>query len=478
MSLFRRLSRALLLALCPLLGAAQELPREAEKLYLLLCANCHGERLEGGLAPPLAADAWKHGDGGDEHLARIITEGVPGTEMIAFGAALDPARVRALAVYVRERSVRAQEDRTRYAKPLPNQTVQSEVARFRVETVVEGLKIPWAIAFLPDSRDLLVAERDGRVLLVRDGKLQPRPISGTPRVWAQGQGGLFVVQAHPDYAKPGNGWIYLAFSDPGRRDDEAMTAIVRGRIRDGRWIDEQEIYRAPASLYRRSSVHFGTRLVFADGYLFFGIGDRGSQKDAQDLSRPNGNIHRIHDDGRVPADNPFAKTPEALPTLWSYGHRNPQGIVARPGTGGATIELWETEHGPRGGDELNLVRRGANHGWPLITHGMNYSGTPVSALTAREGLEQPVVHWTPSIAVCGLEIYTGDKFPAWKGDLLVGSLRQEELRRVVLDGERVKSQEILFRGIGRIRTVQQGPDGLVYIGLEQPGRIVRLAPAE
>jgi glucose/arabinose dehydrogenase len=306
--------------------------------------------------------------------------------------------------------------------------------------------------------------------------LEPEPIAGTPKVWAQSQGGLLVVEAHPDYAR--NGWIYLAFSDPGEKAGEAMTAVVRGRIRDGRWVDEEQIYRAPRELYRSAGVHFGTRLVFAEGYLFFGIGDRGAQDQAQDLKRPNGKIHRVHDDGRVPADNPFVKTPGALPTIWSYGHRNPQGIVARPGTAGAGFQLWETEHGPRGGDELNLVRRGANYGWPLITYGMNYNGTPITSETGRPGLEQPVLHWTPSIAACGLAVYEGNAFSGWRGNLITGSLQQQELRRLVLDGETVREQEVLFRGIGRVRSVHVSPQGEVLVCLEGPGRVVRLVPVK
>jgi glucose/arabinose dehydrogenase len=457
---------------------AQELSRDAAKLYTQLCASCHGQNLDGGAGGSLIDGLWKLGDGGDEHLARMITDGAPEVGMPGFGAVLDAPRARALTIFLREKAVRAQEQGTAYAKPVDNQLVQSEAAAFRVETVVAGLDIPWSLGFLPGSGDLLIAERDGRLLVLRESKLLPEPIAGTPRVWAQGQGGLLVVQAHPDYAAPGNGWVYLAFSDPGEEADEAMTAIVRGRILDGRWTDEQEIYRAPRDLYRRGGVHFGTRLVFDQGYLFFGIGDRGAQNEAQYLALPNGKIHRLHDDGRVPTDNPFVGREGVLPSIWSYGHRNPQGIVARPGTTGDTLQIWETEHGPRGGDELNLVKRGANYGWPLITYGMNYNGTPVTADTTRAGLEQPVVHWTPSIAVCGLDFYSGDRFPGWKGNLFAGALAQQELRRLVLEGDRVKSQEVLFRGIGRVRAVQAGPDGLLYVCLEQPGRVVRLVPAE
>ncbi len=461
----------------PSAAPAQELSRNAQELYVQLCAACHGRNLEGGSGGSLLEGGWFNAAGDDTQLEKIITQGLPEAGMPGFGDALDAPRVRALAVYLRERFVRAQERGTTFHRPAENVTVRSEAAAFRTETVVEGLNIPWSLAFLPGTSDMLIAERDGRLLLVRDGKLQPEPIAGTPRVVARGQGGLMVVQPHPDYAAPGNGWLYLAFSDPGP-GDTTMTAIVRGRIRDGRWTDEQQIYRAAPEHYTRAGHHFGVRLVFDQGYLFFGIGDRGQQHEAQDLGRPNGKMHRIHDDGRIPDDNPFVGRPGALPTIWSYGHRNPQGIVARPGTTGESLQIWLTEHGPRGGDELNLVQRGANFGWPVVTHGINYSGTPVSAETSRPGMVDPVVFWTPSIAVCGLEFYTGDRFPGWKNNLFVGGLRQEEVRRVVLEGDRVKSQEVIFRGIGRVRTIHQGPDGLLYVGLETPGRVIRLVPAE
>jgi glucose/arabinose dehydrogenase len=472
-----RHAAVVLAALVAPLAPAQELTRDAAKLYVQFCASCHGENLDRGVGGSLLEGTWMRPGGDDSHLEQIITQGMPDSGMPGFGEVLDAPRVRALAVYVRERAVRAEERNTSFHKPAENQVVRGEAAAYRLETWVEGLSIPWALAFLPGTNDALVAERDGRLLLVREGKLQPRPIEGTPAVVARGQGGLMVVQAHPDYAAPGNGWIYLAFSDPGE-NNTVMTAIVRGRVRDGRWTDEQPIYRAAPEHYSRAHHHFGTRLVFDQGYLFFAVGDRGAQDLAQELGRPNGKIHRIHDDGRVPADNPFVGRAGALPTIWSYGHRNPQGIVARPGTTGDSLQIWLTEHGPRGGDELNLVKRGANFGWPVVTHGLNYNGTPISARTSHPDMESPVVHWTPSIAVCGLDFYSGERFPAWRGNLFVGALRSEEVRRVVLEGDRVKSQEVLFRGIGRVRTVHEGPDGLLYVGLENPGRIVRLVPAD
>jgi glucose/arabinose dehydrogenase len=461
---------------CPAQPASAELTHDVAKLYAQFCASCHGANFEGGLGGSLIDDVWKHGDGSDEHIMNIIANGKAEIGMPGFGAVMDPARLRGLVVFLREKAVRAKEQGVGYAKPLPDTVVKSRAADFRLEVVAEGLDIPWSVAFLPGAEGMLIAERNGSVRVLREGKLLPEPVANTPKVFAQGQGGLLLVKAHPDYATPGNGWIYLAFSDPAE-GGRAMTAVLRGRIRENRWVDEQVIFRAPPDTYLTGGSHFGTRLVFDQGYLYFGIGERGRQDNAQVLRLPNGKIHRSHDDGRVPTDNPFVSTPGALPTIWSYGHRTPQGLVARPGTTGETLQLWETEHGPRGGDELNIVKRGANYGWPLITYGMNYNGTPVSADTARDGLVQPVLHWTPSIAVCGIDFYDGDRFPGWKGNLFVSSLAQQELRRLVLAGDTVTEQEVLFRGIGRVRAVQSGPDGLIYACLEGPGRVVRLVPA-
>jgi glucose/arabinose dehydrogenase len=215
-------------------------------------------------------------------------------------------------------------------------------------------------------------------------------------------------------------------------------------------------------------------LVFdGAGTLFFTIGERGSKEDAQDLTRPNGKVHRVKEDGSIPADNPFLQVSNAVPSLWTYGNRNPQGLARNPVNG----DLWAVEHGPRGGDELNLIRRGLNYGWPVITYGMDYNGSPISALTAKEGMEQPVTYWTPSIAVCDLEFYTGKAFPGWRGDLFATALAQQELRRIVLDGQRVKEQEVLFKDIGRVRAVITGPDGCLYVALNQPDKIVRVEPA-
>ncbi|MFM1851300.1 MAG: hypothetical protein RIS54_984 [Verrucomicrobiota bacterium] len=450
-------------------GAVTTQGQDVRELYQTYCANCHGARLEGGLGGNLVDDTWKHG-ADDDSLTRVIREGVVDAGMPAFGATLDEAQVRGLVVYLREMGARAAAAQTEFSRPTPETVTTSEVQRFRLEVVTDRLEIPWSLAFLPDGR-LLVTERAGRLRVITDDRLEPEPITGTPKVWAQSQGGLMAVAVHPENAT--NGWIYLAFSDPGS-GASAMTAIVRGRIRDGRWVDQEDVFRIPAPYYKRGGVHFGCRMVLHDGYLFFTHGERGTATDAQDLSRPNGKVHRVHDDGRVPADNPFVGRGDAFATIWTYGNRNPQGLALEPATG----RLWETEHGPRGGDELNVIEPGRNYGWPVITYGMNYNGTPITGETAREGMEQPVVHWTPSIAVGDIAFYLGDAFPSWKGNLFVTALAAEELRRLVIVDGRVTHQEVLFKGIGRVRSVVTGPDGALYLGLEGPGRVVRLVPAE
>jgi glucose/arabinose dehydrogenase len=376
-----------------------------------------------------------------------------------------------MVIYIREQGARYARERTTFAKPDPNMTVKSELHPFTLETVVEGVETPWSIAFLPDGR-MLVTEKPGRLRIVEKGKLLPEPVSGTPPVWAKGQGGLLDVAVHPDYAK--NGWIYLSYSDPGP-DETALTAVVRGKLRDGQFVDQQHIYKAPLEFYRKGEVHFGSRFVFdGKGHLFFSMGERGQGPDAQDLSRPNGKVHRVNEDGTIPADNPFAGKPGAQPTIWSYGNRNPQGLAQHPVTG----ELWEAEHGPRGGDELNVIRPGRNYGWPIITYGMNYDGTPMTDETAREGMEQPVNYWTPSIAICAIDFYRGSAFPQWKNQLFVGALAYQEVRRLVIDGGKVTHQEVLFKNVGRVRDIVSGPDGAIYVAFNQPDRISRIVPAK
>lgn len=466
-------SLALLLSAASAFGQGASPRRDIGRFYAQNCAQCHGRNLQGGLAPSLLDDQWSHG-GTDTDLAKVIRDGVEDS-MPAFKDQLTEGEIRALVVFLREKRAGFSSSEDRPRRPQPTDAIKSELHSFRLETVADRLSTPWGMAFLPDGH-LLFTEKSGELRLIENGRLRVDPIRGTPAVRDSGQGGLLEVAVHPRYTE--NGWIYLAYSDPATRDGQAvsLTTIVRGKLRDGAWVEQQTIWRAPLEFYRPGGgVHFGCRIVFdADGYLFFSHGERGRQDDAQNLKLPNGKIHRIHDDGRIPADNPFAQQPGAFASIWTYGNRNPQGLAFEPGTGA----LWSTEHGPRGGDELNLIRRGANYGWPVISYGMNYNGTPVTALTAQDGMEQPVEHWTPSIAVCGIDFYTGNAFPRWQGNLLVTALAQQELRRVVIENGKVTHQEVLLKDLGRVRDVQTGPDGAIYVALNQPDRIVRLVPAK
>jgi glucose/arabinose dehydrogenase len=344
-------------------------------------------------------------------------------------------------------------------------------AAVRVETVARGLEHPWALAFLPDGR-MLVTERPGRLRIVgRDGRVS-EPLAGVPEVQARGQGGLLDVALDPRFAD--NRLVYLSYAEPGA-DGTAGTAVARGRLGQGRLEDVRVIYQQQPKV--RSSLHFGSRLVFArDGTLFVTQGDRGAYRDgAQDLSVGMGKIVRIKPDGSVPRDNPFVGRAGARPEIWSYGHRNVQGAALDPRTG----QLSTVEHGARGGDELNRPEAGKNYGWPVITYGIDYSGARIGEGTAKPGMEQPIYYWDPVIAPSGMTFYTGDAFPDWKGSLFIGSLDPGLLVRLTLKDGRVAREERYLADLGeRIRDVRQGPNGLLYLLTDSgDGRILRVLPA-
>jgi glucose/arabinose dehydrogenase len=358
---------------------------------------------------------------------------------------------------------------------------------FKVVTFVEGLRNPWSMAWLPNG-DMLVTERGGTLRIVRDGKLLPTPVPGVPAVRAQGQGGLQEVALHPDFAT--NRLIYLSYAKPNADGSQGTTGLSRARFENDRLVDVREIFEAVAWSDRPG--HFGARIAFdRNGYLFMSVGDRmagltpqGMDPNlaghpAQDLSNHQGTIIRLHDDGRVPTDNPFVGQAGKRPEIWSYGHRNPQGLAVNPETG----DLWSTEHGPQGGDELNVIRRGANYGWPVIGYGANYvSGTEIHQERHRAGMEQPKAFWVPSIGISGLAFYTGDQFPNWKNNAFVGGMSANfrQLVRVSVTGQTVINREPLLFGTYRIRDVRAGPDGFLYIATDniygQPSPIVRLEP--
>ena len=345
--------------------------------------------------------------------------------------------------------------------------VKTEKVSFQVETYADGFEIPWGMAFLPDNR-MMVTDRIGDLWIVeKDGKDKVKVSGEIPNVRSKGQGGMLDVAVHPDFNT--NSYIYLSFSDYS--ENKSHTSLIRAKLVNNSLVNSQIIFRPEEKFFTKRSLHFGSRIIFDDkGFIFFCIGDRGDRDLAQNLDMPNGKMYRIRDDGTIPIDNPFYYTKGAIKSIWSYGHRNPQGLAIHP----STRQLWEAEHGPRGGDEVNIILRGHNYGWPVITYGKNYSGTIISKLTHHEGMDQPVFHWTPSIAVCGIAFYEGSQFPEWKNNLLATSLKYERLHRVELDGMNIVKDEIIFEAESRVRDVEVGPDGIIYVALEDPGRIVKL----
>jgi glucose/arabinose dehydrogenase len=350
--------------------------------------------------------------------------------------------------------------------------VRSDKHNFTVATVVEGLEHPWSIAWLPDGR-MLVTERGGRLRVVsRDFKLDPKPIEGLPKIVVGGQGGLFDVVLHPAYKD--NGWIYISYSGPG--DGGHGTELLRAKLDGHRLTDQQVLFR----LQPKSSTghHFGGRIVFdGKGHVFLTLGDRGEQQRAQRLNDHAGSVIRLNEDGSVPKDNPFVGRRDAKPEIFTIGNRNMQGAALHP----ETRELWTHEHGPQGGDEVNVMRAGRNYGWPVVTYGVSYgTGTKIGEGTRKAGIEHPLHYWVPSIAPSGMAFYEGDKFPGWRGNILVGSLKDDMLVRLELDGEKVVKEERMLRGtLGRIRDVRVGPDGFVYLLTdERRGVVARLEPAK
>lgn len=368
------------------------------------------------------------------------------------------------------------------AAQMPARTVQrSSMHDYRVVPFVDGLIQPWSIAFLPGG-DVLVTERPGRLRIVRSGKLLPTPVTGVPSVSYANQGGLLEVAAHPNFAS--NRFLYLTYSKVKADGSGATTALIRGTFEKDALIGVTQLFESVST----GRGHFGGKIAFdGKGHLFLTLGDRQVPPEgnleahpAQDLSNHHGKMIRLNEDGTVPADNPFVNRAGARPEIWSYGHRNVQGIAIDPATG----NVWTNEHGPQGGDELNLDRPGRNYGWPVIGFGVNYqTGKAIHAGTHREGMEQPLHLWVPSIGISGALFYTGDRFPLWKGNLFIGGMAGEQLGRITIAGEKVVSRETLLPAVGRIRDVRQGLDGYIYIATEDedgklPTPIYRLEPVE
>ena len=338
---------------------------------------------------------------------------------------------------------------------------------YSIEKVVENLSNPWGMTWLPDG-SMLITEKSGDIIHFKEGI--KNEIKNVPEVYNRGQGGLLDIKVHPDYAT--NGWIYFTYASREGDGDGGHTKLSRAKLKDGALVDIEHLYKAGPNTTKGQ--HFGSRIELdGKGYVYFSIGERGNRDvNPQDKTRDGGKIYRLHDDGRVPEDNPFFDEADAVKAIYTYGNRNPQGMDQHPETG----EIWIHEHGPKGGDEVNIVKKGANYGWPIISHGVNYSGTKFTDITEMDGMEKSVYYWVPSIAPCGMTFVTGDKYPDWKGGLLVGSLKFNYVELLKLDGNKVIDRLKIAEDIGRVRNVAQGPDGYIYIAVEGDG-IVRLMPS-
>jgi glucose/arabinose dehydrogenase len=517
----------------------------AATLYTEQCATCHGNDLAGARAPSLFDAKWL-ATVDDERIVNAIRNGVPNTEMEPFRQVLNDQQIWSLVQYIRTQTASFVPRPAHVVDPngLELKTAKQTV---KVEVVTEGVETPFGIAFLPDGR-MLITERPGRLRILDKGKLS-EPVKGVPAVHAVQDGGLFDVEVHPNYAR--NGWIYLAYSEvqpgfvppppppaaaetpaaapaaapapaagtptaqpaapgaaagaPARQGGAgpagggggqgrgrgpqipANTVVMRAKISPSMELVEQQVlFRAPREQYTPSGAHYGLRFTFdQQGHLFYSIGERGAMQNAQDLSNALGKIHRVNDDGSVPKDNPFVGKAGVIETIWSYGHRNPQGFAWQPGTG----RLWESEHGPSGGDEINIIEKGHNYGWGVATKGIQNGITK----TSEPGMDDPIVYYTPSYAPAGISFYTGDRYPGWKNtSLFVGGLVGGQLRRLEIADNKVTGQEVIFDQLGRVRDIIEGPDGYFYIAIQNPtgagtgvglatstpGRIIRLMPVQ
>lgn len=448
--------------------AAHYIPAKANMLadpatnYRSYCAGCHGEKMD-----MFVDRKWKFGNK-KEDLFKSVKFGRENEGMPAFGGSLSDKEINALAEYILAGIKNV--DKYTAEDQAASDIYKTETLNLKLELVAEGMDVPWGMAFLPNN-EMLVTDRNGKFFKIKGKSLQT--VSGAPEVLAKGQGGLMDVILDPNFSS--NKLIYLSYSKFKTEGGAvlATTAIMQARLQGEALTDQKDIFIAKP--YSKTQHHYGSRMQFGkDGYLYFSVGERGNEKVNPQQIKGNdlGKVHRIKSDGSIPTDNPFVKTAGAEASIYSYGHRNPQGMSIHPVTG----KIWVNEHGPRGGDEINIIQPGKNYGWPVITYGINYNGKPISNLTAKAGMVQPIHYWIPSIGPSGLAFVTSDKYKGWQGNLLSGSLRFKFLQRSVLNGNKVVKEEILFKNIGRVRDVRMAPDGFVYIAVESPGRIYKLVP--
>ncbi|MFT6856527.1 MAG: glucose/arabinose dehydrogenase [Cyclobacteriaceae bacterium] len=433
-------------------------------IYVNNCSGCHGQRMESFIERD-----WKYGSS-SENILNSIKVGYPENGMPAYGATFSEEELAHLSDFI----LTSIEGKTKASlldeNPDLSGLITSDDLSFRLETLTDEISgIPWAITQLSNG-DLLVTDRGGKLYRITTEN-QLETIAGIPSVQSSGQGGLLDVEIHPDFSN--NQLIYLSYSQQNPQNaSQATTAVARGKLIGNDLTEVEDIFIALP--YHSTNRHYGSRLLFDNaGYLYVSVGDRGSRDNfPQALNNQLGKVHRLNDDGSIPTDNPFVNDQNAESSIYAYGIRNPQGLSLHPETG----DVWEGEHGPQGGDEINMLNAGRNYGWPVISYGINYNGTPFTDLTEKEGMEQPVHYWVPSIAPCGMDFVSGDFYAGWKSDLMVSSLKFEYLHRLKMDGNLVIGQEELLKGIGRIRDVHMGRDGYLYIAVEGPARVIRLIP--
>ena len=431
--------------------------------YNNYCAGCHGWQVE-----EFAEKNWLS-DESHQKVFGDIKDGIQEFGMPAFRRTFEDEEIEELVDFMTlviegEREINTGE------KTSLSGIVHSEAQDFRVDTIIRGFNIIWGMTWLPNG-DIIFTERAGKIYRYSDGQIVGA-IENSPKVIPHGQGGMMDIELHPDYKE--NGWIYISYSyqEKGAGKNVGNAAIVRARLEGNKFVDNEIIFKAEPAL--RSGRHFGSRIEFdEEGYMYFSVGDRGRRdKLPQSLDNHSGKIHRTYDDGSIPPSNPFVNKSGAMPTIFSYGHRNPQGVSLNPLTG----DIWTHEHGPKGGDEVNIIRKGDNYGWPVISFGINYNGTKFTDDTAKAGMEQPVIYWTPSIAPCGMDFIEGDRYPGWKGDLMVGSLRFKYVARCVIEDDKIVHQERLLENSGRVRDVKLSPDGYLHVAIEKPGMVLKLVP--
>lgn len=433
-----------------------------ESNYATYCASCHGAKMDA-----FVDRKWKYGSS-SEALAKAIKIGYEDDGMPAYDVTFNDQEINELVQYIQKGITNV--ELYKFDGESTDGIFETEELTIKLDTLASGMDNPWGITFLTDG-ELLITEQGGKLYKRSvDGSLTE--ISGIPAVKAGGQGGLMDIEVHPDLEN--NGWIYIAYAKPNPSNGkESTTAIVRGKLSGNSFVEQEEIFEALPYSTRRH--HFGVRMEFDnDGYLYLSVGDRGNREvNPQSLDNHCGKIHRIHDDGSIPADNPFVNMPDAMHSIYTYGNRNPQGVALNPVDG----SIWQNEHGPRGGDEINIVKKGANYGWPVISYGINYNGTIFTELTESEGMEQPIMYWLPSIGVCGMTFVDSDKYGPWQNNVLSGSLRFKYLERAVVKNNEIVHRENILENIGRLRVVEVGPDGYIYVGVEEPGYVFKLIPS-